>query len=243
MTFDDRLDITTSEGVTVSLTIAGIGSRSLAFLLDIVVVGSALALIGAVGVQTVNVDELLTLGVLTAVVLFIPFAYLITMETLNGGKTLGKMAAGIKVVKVSGAPIGFGAAVVRGLLLPIDILLFGAGVVAMFVSDRSQRFGDMAASTVVVRDRFTRPQDVSLGAAAAPLDSDGRRWDVSAITEQEVAVVRSFLTRSTGLAPDARTTYAAQLRERLAPRVGGGEPGLTDEAFLARVIAEKHRDR
>lgn len=242
MTFNDRLDITTSEGVTVSLTIAGIGSRSLAFLLDAVVVGAALALIGAVGIQTVEVDELLTLGIITAVILFIPFAYVITMETLNGGKTLGKMAAGIKVVRVSGAPIGFGAAVVRSLLLPIDVLLLGVGVVAMFVSNKSQRFGDMAARTVVVRDRLKRTQDVGLGTAGLALDPEMRRWDVSAITDQEVAVVRSYLARAHGLAAESRAAYAAQLRQRIGDRVGGAEPGLTDEAFLSRVVAEKHRD-
>lgn len=241
MTFHDRLDITTSEGVTVSLTIAGIGSRTLAALLDILVVGTSLALIGAVSSLTVDIDELLTLGVLTAVVVFIPFAYLITMETLNGGKTIGKMAAGIKVIRTSGAPVGFGAAVVRALLLPVDILLFGVGIVAMFVSSKSQRLGDMAARTVVVRDRFRAAQDINAGVAAA-VEPEARRWDVTAITDEEITVVRSFLTRAAGLDVDARSAYAAQLRERLAPRVGGAEPGITDEQFLVRVVSEKHRD-
>lgn len=242
MTFHDRLDITTSEGVTVSLTIAGIGSRTLAALLDILLVGTALVLIGAVTSRTADVDELLTLGVLTAVVVFVPFAYLITLETLNGGKTIGKMAAGIKVVRTSGAPVGFGAASVRALLLPIDVLLFGVGIVAMFVSGKSQRLGDMAAGTVVVRDRFRPVTDTTTGTGWTGLSLDTPRWDVTAITDEEIAVVRSFLTRATGLEAQARASYAAQLRERIAPRVGGAEQGLTDEQFLARVVTEKHRD-
>ena len=242
MTFNDRLDITTSEGVTVSMTIAGIGSRSLAFLLDAIVVGTTLAVIGAIGLQTVAIDDLLTLGILTAVVLFVPFVYIVTMETLNGGKTLGKMAAGIKVVRTSGAPVGFGSVVVRALLLPIDVLLFGIGVIAMFVNDKSQRIGDMAARTVVVRDRFRSAQNVGLGVTGAALEPEVRRWDVSAITDQEVAVIRSFLTRANGLTFESRSTYASQLRERIAPRVGGADPNLADEAFLTRVVAEKHRD-
>jgi uncharacterized RDD family membrane protein YckC len=242
LTFNDHLDITTSEGVTVRLTIAGIGSRSLAFLLDVIVVGTALVTIGAIGIQTSDVEDLLALGILTAVVLFIPLAYLVTMETLNGGKTLGKMAAGIKVVKVSGAPIGFGAAVVRALLLPIDTLLFGVGIVAMFVNDKSQRLGDMAARTVVVRDRMKQTYDVRMTPGSMPVDPNTRRWDVTAISDQEIAVVRSFLARASGLDAGARTAYAAQLRERIGPRVGGAETGLPDEVFLARVVAEKHRD-
>lgn len=240
MTFQDRLEITTSEGVTVRLTIAGIGSRTLAWLLDGLVVGAAVMFLGLISFRTVDTDSLLTLGLISLAALLVPFTYFVAMETLNGGRTLGKMAAGIKVVRVTGAPVGFGGAVVRALFLPIDILLFGVGIVSMFASEKSQRIGDIAARTVVVRDRI-RPTEVA-HAPALPVGEDLPRWDVSAITEQEIGVIRSFLSRAPGLPLESRMGYATQLRSRLEPRIGGADGSLADEAFLARIVAEKHRD-
>ncbi|MGF1664763.1 MAG: RDD family protein [Acidimicrobiia bacterium] len=238
MTFQDRLDITTSEGVTVSMTIAGIGSRSLAWMLDLLVIGVTLLMLGLVGINTVDTDSLLMLGLLSFAILLVPFSYVVGSETLNGGRTLGKMAAGIKVVRTSGAPVGFGSAVVRGLFAPIDFLVGGVGIVSMFVSKRSQRIGDIAAGTVVVRDRVpAAPLEQPLPVAPA----DAPRWDVSAVTDEEVGVIRSFLQRAGGLPVGRRRELASQLRSRVSARVGGAIGTLDDEAFLRRVIAEKHR--
>jgi uncharacterized RDD family membrane protein YckC len=239
MTFQDRLDITTSEGVTVSLTIAGIGSRSLAWLLDGLVIGVSLVMLGFVGINTVDTDSLLMAGLLSLAALMIPFSYVVGMETLNGGRTLGKMAAGVKVVRTTGAPVGFGSAVVRALFVPIDFLVGGVGIITMFVSRRSQRIGDIAAGTVVVRDRLVAPP-VEHPLPSAPADAP--RWDVSAITDDEVGVIRSFLQRAAGLPPERRRQLAAQLRVRVGDRVGGAIGAHDDEDFLRRMIAEKHRD-
>lgn len=225
------------------MTIAGIGSRTLAWLLDGTIIFVALVLIGLIGFRTVEIDSLFTQGLLSVTIIFLPFAYLVAFETLNGGRTPGKAAAGIKVVQVSGAPVGFGGAVIRTLLLPIDVLLLGVGIVSAFVTKRSQRLGDIAARTVVVRDR-ERVVPVSAVASTTegrPIDQHPR-WDVSSVTEQEIGAIRSFLGRAQGLPSDTRARYAAQLRQRLEPRIVSTGAPLPDEAFLARVLAEKSRD-
>jgi uncharacterized RDD family membrane protein YckC len=239
MTFQDRLEITTSEGVTVTMTIAGIGSRSLGWLLDGLLIGLALVLLGFVSATTVNADSLLAMGLLSLAVLVVPFAYVVGFETLNGGRTLGKMAAGIKVVRLTGGSVGFGSAVIRALFVPIDFLFFGVGIVAMFVSGRSQRLGDLAARTVVVRDRIPA-QTVSQFAAPAP--TAGPRWDVSAISDEEIGVIRSFLSRANSLPAGHRQAYAGRLRGRIEPRLGGVDRTLDDEAFLVSVVSEKQRE-
>ncbi len=240
MTFQDKLEITTSEGVTVGMTIAGIGSRTLAWLLDGLLIGFSLILLGLVGLRTSGADSLLAVGLLSLATLFVPFAYLVGMESLNGGQTLGKMAAGTKVVKTSGAPVGFGSAVIRTLFLPVDVLLFGIGVISMFASEKSQRIGDFAANTVVVRDRV---KPVVASAEWLPtLGDDETRWDVSALTDSEVGVLRSFLARSSGLPAATRREYAAQLRKRFEPRVTADKHYQNDEDYLRRVLAEKIRD-
>jgi uncharacterized RDD family membrane protein YckC len=239
MTFQDRLEITTSEGVTVRMTIAGIGSRSLGWIIDLLVIGTVVVLLGLAGFTTIETDTLLMMGLLSFAVLLVPFSYIVGMETLNGGRTLGKMVAGIKVIRVSGAPVGFGSAIVRALFAPIDFLFLGVGIVSMFVNNRSQRIGDLAAGTVVVRDRpVRRPEAPGISVP----QSDGPRWDVSTVTEEEVGVIRSFLARAATLPADRRGEYANQLRRRIEARVGGVEAALPDEEFLARVVTEKQRD-
>jgi uncharacterized RDD family membrane protein YckC len=233
VTFQDRLEISTSEGVTVRLTIAGIGSRALAWVLDGLILFVALSIVGIVGINTVDADSLLGLGLLSLVALFLPMAYAIAFDVLNGGRTLGKMAAGTKVVRASGAPVGFGSAVVRALFVPVDFFLLGIGVIAMFATRRTQRIGDLAARTVVVRDRTTEVLDP--GAPVTDLPA-GPRWDVATVSNEEI---RSFLARSASLPPGRRAELARDLRRRVEPRVGAVSGTYPDEVFLTRVVAEK----
>jgi uncharacterized RDD family membrane protein YckC len=226
--------------VTVRLTIAGIGSRSLAWLVDGIILFVALSIVGVVGLTTFDADTLLGLGLLSLVALFLTMAYLIGFDVLNGGRTLGKMVAGVKTVRTSGAPVTFGAAVVRALFVPVDFFLFGAGIVAMFVTARSQRLGDLAARTVAVRDRLPAPPPVTAAAPAAPPLPAGNRWDVATVSDEEVGVIRSFLSRAPSLPSQRRGELAGELRRRIEPRVGGIDRHLPDEEFLARVVAEKH---
>ncbi len=221
------------------MTIAGIGSRTLAWLLDGLVLGAVLLIVGLASFRTANTDSLLALGLLSMATLLLPLGYLVMMESLNGGRTLGKMAAGIKVVRVTGAPIGFGAAIIRALFLPVDILLFGVGFISVFVSGQSQRIGDFAAGTVVVRDRIRQSKIAPIADPA--VYADRPRWDVSAITEEEIGVIRSFLSRASALPSSSRSEYARQLRNRIEPRIGGGEPAMSNEAYLKRVVVEKTR--
>jgi uncharacterized RDD family membrane protein YckC len=236
VTFQDRLEISTSEGVTVRLTIAGIGSRALAWVLDGLILFVALSIVGIVGINTVDADSLLGLGLLSLVALFLPMAYAIAFDVLNGGRTIGKMAAGTKVVRASGAPVGFGSAVVRALFVPVDFFLLGIGVIAMFATRRTQRIGDLAARTVVVRDRTTEVLDP--GAPVTDLPA-GPRWDVATVSNEEIGVIRSFLARSASLPPGRRAELARDLRRRVEPRVGAVSGTYPDEAFLTRVVAEK----
>jgi hypothetical protein len=110
------------------------------------------------------------------------------------------------------------------------------------VTNNNQRVGDLAAGTLVVRDRHG---DRGRGEAvpAPPLSLDpgpAVNWDVSAVSAEDVATVRAFLQRRSSIDPKARTALAAQLAERLRPRVGGAsERG--DERFLELLVAAKTR--
>lgn len=242
MTFEDNLEISTSEGIVVEMRIAGIGSRSLAWLLDALIIGAVLVLVGLGGVLLGGWDAATALGVSSLAGLVLPIVYLVAFETLNGGRTIGKMAAGIKTVKVSGAPIGFAAALVRALLLVFDIAFAGIGLVTMLLTNKSQRIGDLAAGTVVVRDRVR-----TLSANQRPAIPSGpaleHRWDVTAVTEPEIGAIRRLLERAGSLPAGRRSELAGELVARIAPRVGGVDRTYQPEEFLTRVLQEKDHPR
>ncbi len=160
----------TPEGVTLEVTLAGLGSRFTASVLDgllraalLLALGLALFLVGATGGLPTDGAGAVRAGALIAVVLvalfFVAFGYDVAFETLASGRTPGKRWTGLRVVRTSGAPVGFLTSVVRNLMRLVDMLstFYVVGIVAVLVSKNNQRLGDMAAGTVVVRERAVQP--------------------------------------------------------------------------------------
>jgi uncharacterized RDD family membrane protein YckC len=248
--YEDTVTIETPEGVDLSVTLAGLGSRFVAAVIDgliqsivILIFFFALGIVGAAVDTGGNGAFVLAAG---AVILFlVAFGYPVLFETLNSGRTPGKAAIGIRVVREGGRPVNFRAAAIRNLLLIVDTLppvTYAVGIIAILVSRRNQRLGDMAAGTIVVRDRKPESSGASWVHAVAPGTADETvPWDVSSIREDEVATIRSFLARRHELTPSARIHLANELAARLRPKVAGEDPNLPPELFLERLAAAKSR--
>lgn len=239
--------IITPEAVLLEFPAAGLGSRSLAFLVDgaiRVVLLSLLSLATAAG--GLLLDET------TAVVLAIAgtfaalFAYPALFEGLWDGRTPGKAALGLRVVTVEGAPVRFRHAAIRSALGIVDFVL-GAGTLAVLcalATRRSQRLGDLAAGTIVVRERQVRG-DTQPVAFAPPLgwEAYASSLEVSRLRPDAAVLVRSFLLRVHELDPAARRERAASLAEQVAHAIGTPFPAGTDpEAFLVAVTGA-HQSR
>jgi uncharacterized RDD family membrane protein YckC len=174
-------------------------------------------------------------GVGTLVVVAIVVGFYIVFEALNGGRTPGKAALGIRVVSVDGTSLSLVAVTLRTLMRLVDFLpaAYAIGAISIVTSARNQRLGDLIANTVVVRDRTPVPS------AAAPMPQhELRGWDVSAVGDAEIGLVRRWAARRADLNHDARQNLARELAGRLRPRVGGGRE-LDDETFLLQLLAEK----
>ena len=252
MQFEDTIKVPTPEGLELELSLAGLGSRFSAALLDTLI---QLALVYVIplflGIGTFlaaggDDDAGLVFVALWFVWAFLVFfGYDIAFETLAGGRTPGKRALGIRVVRNGGHPVGFLTSAVRNLVRLIDFLpiLYATGMVAILVTANNQRLGDLAAGTVVVRDR--RPQRRPASAfPPAPLvhgeaGAGSAAWDVSGVSKEELAAVRSFLERRHGFTPEARANLAWQLAQSLRPKVAGHDAGEHPEVFLERVAREK----
>ena len=244
MSYEDRISIATPEGVDLQLTLAGLGSRAAARIVDQLIqtgVLIAIAVLAAVAGGDGDVA-----GPVFLVLLFlVQFGYDVLFETLGSGRTPGKRWSGLRVVRSDGGPVGFVASAVRNLVRLIDFLpgVYAVGMASVVASRRNQRLGDMAASTVVVRERHGGRR-AKVPPSASPLwshtvDAGAVGWDVSAVTTDELATVRRFLDRRTGLTADARAHLAGQLADRLRPKVVGPPPGQAPEAFLEALAAAK----
>jgi uncharacterized RDD family membrane protein YckC len=238
-TFDDRVTIATPEGVELELVLAGLGSRFMAALLDLVIqFGAIFAL--AIVVAPVGDSGYAVAAYLVAAFLIL-FAYDIVLETWNRGRTVGKLAAGLRVVRTGGEPVGFLTASVRNFLRLADFLpaFYVVGVITILVTSRNQRLGDLAAGTFVVRERRLATTPAGTYLPATPADASFFEWDVSGVSAEDLATVRRFLDRRGSLQPAARAHLATDLAARIRPKVVGAPDGWHPESFLEALVAAK----
>jgi uncharacterized RDD family membrane protein YckC len=238
-TLDDRVTIATPEGIELELVLAGVGSRFAAALLDIVIqLGAIFAL--AIVLGPLGDNGYVVAGYLVAIFLIL-FAYDIALETWNRGRSIGKLAVGLRVVRVGGEPEGFLTAAVRNFLRIVDFLpaFYVVGVISILVTGRNQRLGDLAAGTLVVRER--RPAVMPTATQLPPPlpAAPYLEWDVSGVSVEDVATLRQFLERRVSLSPGARAHLATDLAARVRPKVAGAPDGWHPESFLEGVVAAK----
>lgn len=246
-----REGIVTPEAVLLEFPVAGLGSRSLAFLVDLAIRGVLVWLVflgGAAG--GVVLDETVAVVASIAAVFGALLVYPAACETAWNGRTPGKMVLGLRVVTVEGAPIRFRHAAIRSALGIVDFLL-GAGtlaIVSALATRQSQRLGDLAAGTIVIRERQSRTDSRPVVFRPPPgWEAYAAALDVSRLRPDASVLVRAFLLRVHELDPAARRERAADLAARVAAAIDAPFPAGTDpEAFLVAVAAAhqaRHADR
>ena len=240
----DDLVIATPERVAFQYEIAGIGSRFLAQMVDMVIVftiGLVIAVAAAALGALLNSAQV---GLLVGVILgFILLAgYFLISEAALSGQTVGKRAVRLRVVGDQGQPITLGQAAIRNLVRIVDFLplLYGIGIITLFISGRGKRLGDFAAGTLVVRDR----QKVSLYdlASTASTGSPG-----APAAEQPAASIWAVpgASPSSGLTPNAPSAAPADpaLRRLVVAYAGRREelPAERRQALAASAEAALRR--
>jgi uncharacterized RDD family membrane protein YckC len=240
--------VVTPEAVVLDVQTSGLGSRAFARAIDGLIQGAALLAVFVVtGIFVSSTDSNLgTAGIVADLVLItaIVFGYPIIWESLWRGRTPGKAALGLRVVTRQGAPIRFRHALVRGLVgLGEVTALPVVGVLSMLVSTNDQRLGDMAAGTIVIRERAPVRMSVPVVFYPPPgWESFVESLDVSAMTAAEYETVRSFLIRAHEMAPLPRANLAARLAGPLVARWHQPVPeGAGPELWLACAASAYQR--
>jgi uncharacterized RDD family membrane protein YckC len=233
--------LVTGEAVALDLNLAGLPSRLLARVLDALVQLVALFVL-VLGLMATVSDDALGTAVSLVLLVAVVVGYPVLLETLLRGRTVGKMALGLRVVRDDGGPIGFRQAFVRGISGVIDLITYAVpSVIAMLVGERSKRLGDHLAGTVVVLERSpVRPVPPPM--MPAPLVGWAQTLQLSGLSDELALAARQFVARSAGMTPDAREALGRTLLESvtavIAPPPPPGTPGW---AVLAAVLAERRR--
>ncbi|MYR46253.1 RDD family protein [Streptomyces sp. SID5910] len=236
-------ELVTGEAVALELRPAKLPSRALAVLLDLAVsVAAYVAITIALVAATSSLDTAAQTALALAVFVLVLVGGPIAVETLSHGRSLGKMACGLRVVRDDGGPIRFRHALVRGLIGVVEILLTLGVVacVASLVSARGRRVGDVFAGTLVVRERVPVAPAGFLPPPPPWLAGRFSEVDLSAVPDALWLAVRQYLARMGQLDPQVGWTMAERLASDVAARTGAPAPqGVPPAAYLAAVLQER----
>lgn len=256
MVDDERVNLHVPEQIEVSYELAGVGSRFLAALIDTSIVAAITVALGGgawfvrawlTGASLVSfVTGLIVAG--AAILLYI--GYHMWGELARNGQPPGKAWTGLRVVSVDGGPVSVEQSAVRNILRLVDFLpiSYAIGLVSLLVTRRNQRLGDLAAATMVVKERLEtlspevtptvdRPPVPPLPPEVSEELLRSVRAGVRAVSREEERTIRRFLERRYELAPDARRRLATRLADTLRQRFPGIAPGqLANPETLLEIV-------
>ena len=246
---DQVVEVETPEQVVVSYSVAGVGSRAAAALVDYaiclaallaVLVVARLAMLPFRGAVTRELTTPWVFALLMVAQFAILWGYYVLFEGLRDGQTPGKRQLGLRVVQDGGYSVTFAASAVRNIVRVVDMqpgIFYLVGIVSVALSRRGKRLGDVVAGTFVVRERLGRaPQ------AAAPGGAGGAASLVPAtLADDEFALLEHYLARRAGLDPARRADLAGRLAARLRPRAP--DLALADAPFLLALFERERQAR
>lgn len=222
---DTTTHVETPEHIRFRYRAAGPSRRALAWLLDTIIRAGLffviILLLVAMGIMAGGMGGLGT-GLLAVIAFLIEWGYYVFFETLWGGRTIGKRALRLRVVKEGGYPISFVDSVLRNLLRAADFMpfMYALGVLVMARDERFRRLGDLVAGTMVVveeRERVGAPLKLVPPPQPVELEAIPGRPPLAA---EELEAIELFLRRLGTLSPAREAELAAMVGPIFAKRIG-----------------------
>lgn len=250
------VDVETPELVVLSYTIAGLGSRLGAALIDLTIsvlvfiaVIIAAALLGPprslldIGTRT-DRSTAWALAILVIMQFALLWGYYLLFEGLGDGQTPGKRVFRLRAVRDGGYSVGFAASAVRNLMRIVDLqpaFTYLIGITSIVFSKSGKRLGDIVAGTIVVRESLVRQPVVAKPArrealaAAAPIGP-------TRLTDPEFRLLERWAARRSEIDPERRRQLTAQVASRLQHALPTGD-GTADGARLMRLYTSEREAR
>jgi uncharacterized RDD family membrane protein YckC len=242
-------EVVSGEAVVLDVPVAQFPSRIVALLIDILVqLGGLSVLFGIIAAAQVHLNQAATAAVAVSALVLTFLGYPCIFETLSRGKTLGKLALGLRVVSDDGGPERFRQAFLRAFFALFEIWIFtGApALICSMMSVRGKRVGDLFAGTFVIQERLPRrpPLPPWLSVVPAPLYGWAQTLELSALQDLAAEQAASYLRRIWELSPVARDQLGQQIAAAVAAQVTPPPPpGTPVVPYLSAVLAvRRHRE-
>ena len=235
--------VVTGDAVVLDVQVAQLPVRAVGALIDIgiVVVGYLIGLMLWAATFT-QFDEALSAAILVIFTVLTMVGYPVILETATRGRSVGKMAMGLRVVADDGGPERFRQALFRSLAGFVEIWMFfgGPAVICSLASAKGKRIGDLFAGTLVISERGPK-------LAPPPVMPPALSWwasslELSGLGPEQAEMARQFLGRAAQLDPAVRDEMAYRITADVAARISPPPPpGVPPQYVLAAVLAERHR--
>ncbi|RRE03389.1 RDD family protein [Mycobacteroides abscessus subsp. massiliense] len=236
-------ELVTGDAVVLDVKVAQLPVRVVSAFIDIFV--QMIVLYGGIFVVAFSLsqfDAALT-GALSIVYSVLALVgYPVLWEMATRGRSLGKMAMGLRVVSDDGGPERLRQAVIRALSAVVEIFMFmGApAVIASLASAKGKRLGDIFAGTIVISERGPKLPPPPM--MPPQLAQWAQSLQLSGLTSDQADLARQFLNRAGQLAPHTRDQMLYQIStDVLASIAPPPPPGTPPQFMLAAVLAERHR--
>ncbi|MFC5815362.1 RDD family protein [Nonomuraea harbinensis] len=237
-------EVVTGDAVVLEVRVAQFPSRALAFFIDYAI--QILLLIG--GLSTLPylaafTDPAMFAAVVTLFLFLVMVGYPVIFETATRGRSLGKLALGLRVVSDDGSPERFRQALFRGLAGLVEFwAFFGApALISSLVSQKGKRLGDLFAGTMVISERG--PRDNSDAIVMPPqLASWAASLELSQVPDEVATAARHYILRWHDLSPRIQYEMGVRIATQMASFVSpAAPPGVPPHAYLSAVLAERRR--
>jgi uncharacterized RDD family membrane protein YckC len=239
----ESYELRTPENVSFSFELGGLATRALAWLIDLMVLVGLIMLIAALSSLAGMAIGQVASAIMFILIFAVQWFYFVVLEWRMDGRTLGKRALGLRVIDERGVRITFLQAAVRNLLRVADFLpgLYLVGGVCTLLDGRGRRLGDLAAATLVVRDRSS-PMPSAIVPAAERYNSFIQDPHVRTAARRIDAALRetmvSLALRRERLKLPVRVELFARLAQHLEATLGVAKPPFfSDEKYVLNLTA------
>lgn len=253
-----EITVVTPENIPLHLELAGLGSRFGALLIDLLAQALVLLVLLIIGITvaaataafSAGISSLAWAGLILGAFLIL-FGYFILFETIWNGQTPGKKVFGLRVIRDGGYPVNVFSVVARNLIRLADFLPanYGVGALVVFFNPQYKRLGDLAAGTLVIKERQVQPLDVVTASApdrragVAPTLPPTVHHPSDVLTPEELALLRRYAVRRWEMTPDDSERLAYRLVVPLIPRlnltfVSGVAPRYADLVSVLVAAAD-----
>jgi uncharacterized RDD family membrane protein YckC len=235
--------VVTGDAVVLDVQIAQLPVRALSAMIDIAVVFIVYILGLLLWAATLTqFDDALSAAILIIFTVLALVGYPVVFEMATRGRSLGKMALGLRVVSEDGGPERFRQALFRAMAGVFEIWTFlgGPAVICSLLSAKGKRIGDFFAGTVVITERAPR-------LSPPPLMPPQLAWwasslQLSGLGPEQAELARQFLSRASQLDPVVRDQMAYRITSDVVAQISPPPPpGTPPQLVLAAVLAERHR--